>query len=133
MTVKDWVKPGQVFLPCRRYNWDPLATLIIESLSRADGKAYAVSPFSRGGGVSGKHMWVSLKSLHETNKTTVGRPRLTGYFLFTEAPEEPGQWLCGGCLKYFPESGLATVAYGPAASTCRGCKVAIEAQYGGES
>ncbi|HEY5834962.1 hypothetical protein [Streptomyces sp.] len=124
-TTADFrVQRGQVFVPCQRFNWDPLSTFIVNAVD--DGKAYVVIPF--GGGrfhPNGRHKWVSLKSLHPTDRTTQGRERKTGYRLHTDAPSGPRQYLCGSCLRYFDREGLAVASYGPASSTCHGCMADI--------
>lgn len=118
------VQPGQVFVPCVVYSWDPLSTFIIESV--ADGKAEVVIPF--GGGrlhPNGRHRSVSLRNLHPTGTTAAGTARKTGWRLHTEAPDRPDLWLCSGCWHYFDREGLAVASYGPASSTCHACNAGI--------
>lgn len=118
------VLPGQVYVPCQNYNWEPLSTFIVESVG--DTHAYVVIPF--GGGrhhPNGRHRSVSLKSIHPTGTTGQGRERKTGWRLHTDAPGRPGMWLCGGCWNYFDTEGLASVSYGPASSTCHACEAAL--------
>lgn len=126
--VEFTVRPGQVFVPCVTYAWDPPSTFIVEAV--AGDRVSVVIPF--GGGrhhPNGRHRSVALKSLHATGTTAQGRERRTGWRLHTEAPSNPGLWLCGSCWSYFDREDLAVAAYGPASSTCIPCMAAIDKEY----
>lgn len=122
------VQPGQVFVPCVTYSWEPLSTFIVVGVT--GDRVSVVIPF--GGGrlhPNGRHRLVALKSLHPTGMTSTGRERKTGWRLYTDAPRKPHQWLCGSCWNYFDRDGLAIASYGPASSTCIPCNAAIEKEY----
>lgn len=119
------VRPGQVFIPCQHFSWDPLVRFIVESVK--DGQAYAVDPY-RGRPGFGHHLWVSLKSLHPTGTTATGRERKTGYKLHS-GPPAPGQRLCGHCLHYVDQTDLTQDAGGPAGGLCIPCQADIEEQF----
>lgn len=119
------VQGRQVYEPCEQLNWQPKRLFIVEYVQ--DGRAYVVDPF-RGRVGFGHHMWVSLKSLHETGLTAAGKERKNGYKLRC-APTDQWQVLCGHCLFYVDRADLEEESGGAAGGLCKPCQASIEAQY----